>query len=166
MLFPALTLVHVLISLAAIAYGFTAVFAMIAGRIPKSINSWFLVTTILTSITGFVLPARQFLPSHALGIISLVVLAVAGAGYWKYALEGAWRKIYVIGAWLALYLNVFVLVVQLFRHVPPLTQLAPTQTEPAFQLAQLATLIAMLTIGVRAYIGIKNQPGATASAAA
>ena len=100
----------------------------------------FLVTTALTSISGFGFPFEHLLPSHKLGIISLVVLAIAIPARYAFRLAGAWRWIYVIGAATALYLNVFVLVAQLFQKVPALKALAPTQSEPPFLVAELVVL--------------------------
>ena len=94
------------------------------------------MTTVATSVTGFGFPIDIILPSHIVGIISLVVLAIAIIARYAFHLSGFWRSVYVIGAGIALYLNVFVLIVQLFRKVPVLNALAPTQSEPPFALAQ------------------------------
>lgn len=153
-----LTISHVLISLAGIFYGLVAVTVMTAGRIEKRSNHWFLVTTIATSVTGYFFPVTQVLPSHIVGAISLVVLAVAGVAFWRHALAGAWARRYAITATIALYLNVFVLVVQLFRHIPLLTQLAPTQSEPPFQAAQIVVLLAFITLGTFATRGLRAGP--------
>jgi hypothetical protein len=161
-----LTLGHVAVSLAGIFYGLAAAFGMISGRVEKRTNEWFLITTIATSVTGFFLPLQQFLPSHGIGIASLIVLAFASAGYWQYRLQGLWLKTYAIGAAVALYLNVFVLVVQLYRHIPVLKELAPTQTEPAFQLTQLVVLIAFIVLGVRVAKAVGKTTGPDLSATA
>src|SRR5438309_6586960 len=119
------TFVHVLISLVGIGSGFVVLFGLLAG---KRLNGWtalFLATTAATSITGFGFPFDHLLPSHIVGGISLVVLAVAAYARYGAHLAGGWRRVYVIGAVVGLYLNVFVLVVQLFRRVPALNALAP-----------------------------------------
>jgi hypothetical protein len=102
----------------------------------------------LTSVSGFGFPFQHLLPSHKLGIISLVVLAIAIPARYVFHLAGAWRWIYAIGAATSLYLNVFVLVVQLFQKVPALKVLAPTQSEPPFLVAQLVVLGLYLTFTV------------------
>ena len=131
------TRLHVVISLIGIASGLMAVFAMMSGVRREGWTTLFLWTTVLTSVTGFGFPVEHLLPSHKVGIISLVVLAIVFVARSR-AHRGSWRWIYVIGSVLALYLNVFVLVVQLFQKVPTLAVLAPTQSELPFQLAQLA----------------------------
>ena len=159
-------LTHVLISLAAILLGLVAVFGMIAGRIGTQTNNWFLIATIATSVTGFFFPVTHFMPSHALGILSLITLTFSVMGLRRFRSEGHGLRLYVITAVIALYLNVFVLVVQLFRKVPVLNALAPTQTELAFGLAQFATLLAFITLGILAVKGTKRIGTAGTRAAA
>src|SRR4051812_25667199 len=146
-----ITLVHTVISIVAIAAGLVVVGGLIAGM---RIDGWtgiFLVTTALTSITGFFFPYGQLLPSHWVGIISLVILPfVIAARYWK-QLQGAWRGIYVVGTVLVLSLNFFVLMVQLFRHIPALIVAAPKQTEPPFVLTQLVVLALFAWLGVASF---------------
>ncbi len=127
-----MTLVHVLLSLVGIVSGFVVVFGMLSA---KRLDGWtmvFLITTVATSATGFLLPAPHFLPSHAIGILSLIVLAIAILARYKFHLAGGWLRTYAITAVIALYFNVFVLVVQLFLKVPTLHELAPTGSEPPF----------------------------------
>ncbi|MBX9600385.1 MAG: hypothetical protein K2X35_05255 [Bryobacteraceae bacterium] len=157
MMLTALTLSHVLISLAGILLGLVIANRMIAGRIDRRPNDWFLGATLATNVSGFFFPVQEFLPSHAIGIVSLVVLGFAGAAIWRHRLRGAWLKTYVVTSIIALYLNVFVLVVQLFRHVPILHRLAPSESEPPFQLAQLATLVAFVAIGIFSVKGVKKM---------
>src|SRR5208282_5782447 len=117
----------------------------------KRMDGWtgiFLVTTVLTSITGFGFPFDHLLPSHILGILSLVVLGLAIPARYVFHLNGAWRRVYVIGSALALYFNVFVLVVQGFEKVPALNALAPTQKEPPFMIAQFIVLLIFITLTV------------------
>jgi hypothetical protein len=134
------TFLHVLISLIGIGSGLIVMFGFLTGRRMDRMTALFLVTTALTSISGFGFPFEHLLPSHKLGIISLVVLAIAIPARYAFHLAGAWRWIYVIGAATALYLDVFVLVAQLFQKVPALKALAPTQSEPPFLVAELVVL--------------------------
>jgi hypothetical protein len=142
------TFLHVLISLIAIGSGLIVMFGFLTGRRKDRTTAIFLVTTVLTSVSGFGFPFQHLLPSHKLGIISLVVLAIAIPARYVFHLAGAWRWIYVIGAATSLYLDVFVLVVQLFQKVPALKVLAPTQSEPPFLVAQLVVLGLYLTFTV------------------
>src|SRR6266480_1652232 len=112
------TLVHVMISLVGIVSGFVVVFGLLTGKRLDRWTALFLTTTVLTSVTGFGFPFDQLLPSHKVGIISLVALAIAIVARYALHLTGAWRRTYVISAALALYLNVFVLVVQSFEKAP------------------------------------------------
>jgi hypothetical protein len=144
----ALTLFHVVLSLIGIVAGFVAMFGWLR---QKALPRWtlvFLVTTILTSVTGFLFPFTQFLPSHAFGILSLLVLPVAVAGRYAFHLRGPWRWLYTVSSVLALYLNMFVLIVQAFQKIPALKALAPTQTEPAFAMAQLVNLAFFVWLGI------------------
>lgn len=143
----AFTAFHVLISLLALAAGFIAVGGMLAGRFSPSSNPVFLLSTIITSVTGFLFPFTQLLPSHIVGMLSLAVLAVAAYAWWGRKLEGRWRAIYVVAAVAALYFNAFVLVVQTFLKNPALSALAPTQSEPTFVIAQAIVLLAVLSLG-------------------
>ena len=154
------TLVHVLLSLAGIGSGLVVLFGLING---KRLDAWtavFLTTTVLTSITGFGFPVAHLLPSHVVGILSLVVLALAILGRYAFGLAGAWRRVYVIGSVIALYFNVFVLIVQGFLKLPALHALAPQQNEPPFAVAQGIVLVLFLFLGVRAVGGFR--PPATA----
>lgn len=144
------TFVHVLISLVGIVSGLVVLFGLLAGKRLDGWTALFLTTTVLTSMTGFGFPFEHLLPSHIVGMISLVVLAIAIAARYAFHLAGAWRSIYTIGATLALYLNVFVLVVQAFLKVPQLHALAPAGTEPAFLVAQLVVLALFLALGTLA----------------
>ena len=153
--------VHVALSLMGIGSGFIVLFGMIAGKRLDGWTALFLATTVATSVTGFGFPVEHFMPSHAIGIISLVVLAVAiFAGYFRH-LAGAWRWIYVVSAVVAQYLNVFVLIVQAFRKVPALNSIAPTQSEPSFLIAQLVVMAIFIALGVAAVKGFRNAPRGT-----
>jgi hypothetical protein len=134
------TMVHVLLSLAGIGAGFVVVFGLLGGQRLDGWTGLFLATTVATSVTGFLFPAEHLLPSHVIGIISLVVLAVAILARYVFHLDGTWRGAYVVCAVVALYFNVFVLVVQAFLKVTALRAIAPTQKEPPFLIAQLVVL--------------------------
>lgn len=144
------TLVHVVISLVAIAAGLIAMIGLLTSNPLRGWTALFLVTTILTSVTGFLFPFGVLLPSHIVGIISLVLLAAAVVALYAQHLTGVWRPVYVVTALLSLYLNVFVLIVQGFVKISFLNALAPTQTEPPFLAAQGAALIFFLSMIVLA----------------
>jgi hypothetical protein len=135
------TTVHVIISLVAIASGLIVLAGLLGGRLLGGWNGLFLVTTVLTSLTGFGFPFVKVTPGIIVGILSLIVLAIAIFALYSRHLQGSWRRTYVITAMIALYFNVFVLVAQLFEHVPAIHALAPTQTEGPFKVAQLLLLI-------------------------
>jgi hypothetical protein len=145
-----LTLIHVLLSLVGIVTGFIVLAGMFDSRRLESWTVIFLITTVATSVTGFLFPFTQLLPSHIFGIISLIVLAIASAARYSFRLKDSWRWIYVATALVALYLNVFVLVVQAFLKVPGLKDLAPTQSEAPFLIAQTVVLVSFLYVGTRA----------------
>jgi hypothetical protein len=157
MILSAFTLFHVVLSLIGIGAGFVVVYGLLISRLFDGWTSLFLVTTIATSVTGFFFPVKHFLPSHAVGILSLVVLAVACLARYRFRLAGGWRRTYVISALIALYFNVFVLIVQLFLKVPPLNAIAPTQKEPPFKIAQLAALLIFIGLTVRAATKFRGE---------
>jgi hypothetical protein len=142
------TILHVLISLVGIFTGLIVLFGMLAGKRLDGWTKWFLITTLATSVTGFFFPFHGFTPAIGVGIISLLVLAVAIYAHYPRQLAGHWRWIYVVGAVIALYFNVFVGIVQSFEKISALHAMAPTQTEPPFKLTQLVVLalFALLTI--------------------
>ena len=150
---PAFTLVHVALGLIGVVTGLIVLYGMLAAKKLAGWTDIFLVTTVLTSVTGFMLPADHLLPSHIIGFLSLAVLALAIAAYYFYRLRGSWRWIYVIGALIALYLNVFVTIFQAFLKLPFLQRLAPTQSEPPFLAAQLIALAAFIWLG---YLALKS----------
>ncbi len=148
--FENFTLLHVIISLVGIVTGLVAFAGLLSSRKPGWITHVFLITTALTTITGFLFPITSFTPALAFGVLSSLILIVAFVAlYWKH-LAGPWRWIYVVTALAALYLNCFVLVVQAFQKVPALAELAPNGSEPPFAIAQGALLIAFLWFGWRA----------------
>jgi hypothetical protein len=144
------TMVHVLLSLVGIGSGFLVLYGLFIGKRFDGATTIFLMTTVLTSVTGFLFPFVHLLPSHVLGVISLVTLAIAILARYAFHMEGSWRGIYVVSAVLALYLNVFVLVAQAFMKVPALNVLAPTQKEPPFLGAQVVVMAIFIVLGVLA----------------
>ena len=145
-----LTLVHVAISLVAILSGVVVALGLLTARRLDGWTALFLVTTIATSVTGFFFPFKGFTPGDAVGIISLVVLAIAIFARYRRDLAGGWRRTYAISAVIALYLNVFVLIVQLFEKVPALHALAPTQKEPPFAISQVVVMALFIVLGIAA----------------
>jgi hypothetical protein len=141
------TQIHVAISLIGIAAGLVVALLMMAGSSMPAVTTLFLVTTILTSVTGFFFPFHGVTPGIVVGIVSLVALALTLLGYYGKHLAGGWRRVYVLTAIFALYLNVFVLVAQMFEHIPSLHALAPTGTEGPFKIAQGTLLVLFLVIG-------------------
>src|SRR5439155_9336789 len=154
----AYTVMHVVLSLVGIGSGCVITFGLFTGKRADRWTALFLASTAATSATGFGFPFDHLLPSHAVGVISLLALAVAIAARYAFHLARAWRRVYVIAAMTALYLNVFVLVVQLFRRVPALTALAPTQSEPPFAVVQLLVLALFMTLTAVAAIRFRSEP--------
>jgi len=146
----ALTVVHVVLSLVGIGSGVVAIYGLLKAKTPDRWTQSFLATTAATSLTGFLFPFHGLTPAQVLGVLSLIVLIIASLSIYRYHLQGIWHRTYAITAVMALYFNVFVLVVQLFRRVPALKAMAPTQSEPPFQIAQLAVLLLFAVIGIRA----------------
>lgn len=146
------TLLHVVISLIAIVSGLMVMVGLVGSRRLGNWTALFLLTTIATSVTGFFFPVTQLLPSHIVGIISLVMLAIAVVARYVGHLAGSWRWIYVVTAMIALYLNVFVLVIQSFLKVGPLHALAPSvpPSEPPFAVAQGVLLVLFVIATVAA----------------
>ncbi|HVY04956.1 MAG TPA: hypothetical protein VHB46_03165 [Burkholderiales bacterium] len=150
------TLFHVVLSLVGIVAGLVVVGGLMSG---VRLDRWthvFLATTLLTSITGFGFPFTGLLPSHMTGIVSLIVLVPCFMALYLKGLGGGWRKVYVITAVTALWLNVFVLLAQLFLRVPALNQLGPTPKDPAFAITQLMGLVLFIVIGRAAWRGFRN----------
>ena len=155
----AFTLLHVIITLVAIGSGLIVVGGMFASHRLPITTALFLLTTALTSVTGFLFPIHGLTPALRVGILACVVLAVALFALYKEHLVGAWRWIFAITAVASLYLNVFVLVVQSFVKVSALNALAPTQTEPPFALTQAVVLAIFILIALIA--AIRFRPGTT-----
>jgi len=146
----AFTILHVVISLLAIAAGYVILPGFLTGKRLDGANAFFLVTTILTNATGFGFPFVKLLPSHVLAALSLVILAVAVYASYSRRLEGKWNTAYIVTALTAFYVNMLVLIVQAFLKVPALHALAPEGKEPPFVIAQLVNLAAFFAVGVLA----------------
>ena len=142
------TFVHVVISLVGIMTGIIVVAVMLQNGPIAGWNGFFLTTTILTSVTGFFFPVKGLLPSHIVGIISLVVLAIALFAYYSRHLMGPWSAVYVVCAVTARWLNVFVGIVQSFGKFAYLHNFAPNGSEPAFVVTQAAVLILFVLLGI------------------
>src|ERR1700745_4062617 len=151
------TIIHTLISLVAIFTGFVVVFGLLAGKRLDGWTKWFLVTAVATTITGFFFPFHGFTPAIGLGIISLPFLALTIFARYRKNLAGAWRWIYVIGAVICLYFNLFVLVVQAFEKIPALHAMAPTQIEPPFKFTQLVFLLVSALLAIVAAIRFRPE---------
>jgi hypothetical protein len=144
--FSYFTWFHTLLSIVAIISGAVVMADMLRSRDSGGWTGLFLITAVATSVTGFGFPFTKFLPSHGVGVVSLVVLAATLLARYAFGLAGAWRWIYAVGLMIAFYLNVFVLVAQLFIKVPALKQLAPTGSEPPFAIAQLVVLVVFVVL--------------------
>jgi hypothetical protein len=157
----AFTTLHVIISLIAIASGILVMFGLLGSRRMPGWTAIFLLFTILTSATGFVFPFDKLLPSHMIGILSLVLLAIACIALYGMKLAGAWRWNYVLSAMVALYLNVFVLVIQGFLKVGPLHALAPSipPSEPPFAVLQGIVLVFFVIVMIGAVRRFRPAPG-------
>jgi hypothetical protein len=141
------TLFHVVLSLVGILAGFVVMFGFVAS---KNLGRWstiFLSTTLATSITGYFFPFHGVLPSHIVGLISIIVLIIAIVARGRVG-AARWRRTYVITSMIALYLNVFVLIAQLFQKVPDLKALAPTQSEPPFGITQGLVLVIFIVLTI------------------
>jgi hypothetical protein len=157
MILSAFTLFHVALSLVGIGAGFVVLYGLLTS---KQFDRWttvFLATTLGTSVTGFLFPFQHFMPSHGVGIVSIVFLAIAIPARYRFHLAGGWTRVYGITAVIALYLNVFVLIAQLFQKVPLLNAVAPTQSEPPFLMAQLVLLVLFAVLAIRVSIRTRNQ---------
>jgi hypothetical protein len=158
MSFETFSLLHTVISLIGIATGLVALAGMLGGKLLNGWTGLFLLTTVLTTVTGFLFPISVFTPAIGVGIVSSVVLVVALAAFYVFHLAGAWHPIYVITAVFALYLNSFVGVVQAFQKVSFLQPLAPTQSEPPFLIAQGALLGLFVVLGIIALLRFHPAP--------
>ncbi len=156
MILSAFTLFHVLFSLIGIGSGLVVLYEFLFSKPLGAWNTVFLTTTVATSVTGFLFPFHHFLPSHAVGILSLFVLGVAILARYRFSLAGGWRKTYVVTSLIALYLNVFVLIAQMFQKIPSLKALAPTQSEAPFKMTQLVVLVLFVVFAISATIKFRK----------
>jgi hypothetical protein len=155
--------VHVIISLIGIAAGIIVMFGMLGSNRMPGLTATFLLFTILTSATGFLIPplvSDKLLPSHIIGALSLVLLAVACFALYGQKLSGRWRLIYVLTALISLYLNVFVLVIQSFLKIPALHALAPSvpPSEPPFAIVQGIVLVFFVIVIIGAIRRYRPMP--------
>jgi hypothetical protein len=157
---PIFTLVHVIISLIAIVSGVVVMSGLLGSNRRPGMTAIFLLFTILTSATGFLFPFEKLLPSHMVGILSLVLLAIACIALYAMKLSGSWRWIYVVTAMTSLYLNVFVLVIQAFLKVPTLHALAPSvpPSEPPFAIIQGIVLVFFVLVIIGAVRRFRPMP--------
>lgn len=158
---PALTLIHVLLSLVALGAGFIVLGGLLEGRSRAPATNVFLGTTALTSATGFLFPINGFTPALGVGIVTLAVLVPTMYSLFIRKLAGGSQRVYLIGAVTLVFLNVFVLIAQMFLKVPALRELAPTQREAPFALVQLGALVAFIVLGMRVNARFKS-PATTA----
>jgi hypothetical protein len=145
-----LALVHVLLSLMGIFAGFFVVLGLLSSKRLDGWTALFLASTLATSVTGFFFPFHGITPADVFGVLSLIALPIAMYARYGRKLAGGWRLAYVITAMIALYLNVFVLIAQLFDKVPALKALAPTKSEPPFKVAQLVALVLFVVLTIAA----------------
>jgi hypothetical protein len=158
----AFTLFHTALSLVQLVSGIIVVIAFVGSRNGGSWLWIYLVSAIATSVTGFGFPVDKFLPSHAFGIISLVLLLLVILARYTFHLAGAWRWVYVIGLVITVYLDAFVAVVQAFLKIPALHALAPAGSEPPFAIAQGVVFVIFVALGIAAVR--KFHPGTTLEA--
>lgn len=142
---------HVLISVVGIASGLIVVWGLLSSSRMSTLTAVFLLTTLLTNLTGFLFPFKGFTPAIGVGIVGTIVMAVCLAARYLKQMESGWRGVYVVTAVLSLYFNLFVLVVQLFQKVPALNAYAPTGSEPPFAIVQALVLLACLVAGFVAF---------------
>ena len=152
------TTIHVALSLVALASGIIVVMGLIGSKPLPMWNALFLATAFATSATGFGFPFTAFLPSHGVAMVALVVLALTMLAYYGFGRSGAWRPIYVVGVVVSLYFNIFVAIVQAFKHIPRLAALAPTGSEPPFAAAQGVALVIFVVLAV--WAAVRFHPGA------
>jgi len=148
----AFTLVHVLLSLVGILAGFVVMFGFLTAKPHNGWAALFLSTTVLTSVTGFFFPIHGVTPGLVIGVLSLIALAIAIFARYQRHLAGGWRRSYVISSMVALYFNVFILIVQLYEKVPAMKALAPTQSEAPFKITQLTALVLFIVFTILATV--------------
>jgi hypothetical protein len=155
----ALTLIHVALSLIGIVAGFAVARGLLFSDPPYRGTTLFVTTTAATSVTGCFFPFHGFTPGQAVGILSVIALLIAGLAAYRHSFAAGWRRAFAITTVIALYFNVFIFVIQVFRKVPALHAVAPTQSEPPFQAAQSLVLVTFVAIGIRAVMKTKVVAG-------
>ena len=148
---------HVILSLIGILSGFVVAFGLLTSRRLEGWTAVFLSSTLLTSVTGFLFPFHGITPGLVIGVVSLILLALAILGRYSRNLEGGWRRTYAITSMIALHLNFFILIVQLFEKVPALKAIAPTQSEAPFKIAQLTALVLFIVLTVLSAIRFHGE---------
>ena len=147
---PTFTALHVAIGLVAIVSGFVALLVgPLGSRKAAALTALFLATTLATSVTGFMFPFTRLGFGHITGALTLVALVPTLLALYRYRLAGPWRRVYAIGAAVALYLNVFIAVLQAFGKMTALQPLAPTPAAPpllATQLVVMALFVALFLL--------------------
>lgn len=144
---------HTWLSLIAIAVGAVVLRGLLDGRPPSLATNIFLVTAILTSVTGYLIPAPHLLPSHIVGAVALIVLAVALYARHARHFAGVWAPVYAASLVISEYLLIFVGIAQIFQKVPSARALAPTGSEPPFAFAEGVVLVVFVVIG---YLAVRN----------
>jgi hypothetical protein len=154
------TLLHVVITLIAIASSFIVMFGMLGSKRLPGWTAICLLFTVLTSVTGFMFPIHGFTPALAVGVISLIFLALALYGLYAKHLAGAWRWIYVVTAVAAFWFNFFVLITQSFLKLkflnPAAPQLAPDFAAPTSTYFAVAQGVALLFFVVVSLLAAKR----------
>ncbi|HTP72431.1 MAG TPA: hypothetical protein VML58_09450 [Burkholderiaceae bacterium] len=153
---PMFLLIHVVLSVLGILFGLVVVGGLMSGARLDGWTALFLIATVLTSVTGFGFPFVKVTPAHVVGAISLLVLALCLIARYGKKMAGGWRGTYVVTAVVALYLNVFVLITQLFVKTPALANLAPTQSEPPFTITQGLVLLLFVWFWYAAQRGFRH----------
>jgi hypothetical protein len=154
----AFTTLHVAISIMAIAAGLVVLRGFLGSHPMNAVTLLFLITTVLTNLTGFLFPFHGITPGIVIGVLSLILLAAAILARYTFQLHGSWRWVYVVSSITALWFNVFVFIVQSFEKVPSLHALAPTGTEAPFKVVQILVLLAFIALGVRAVRNFHPAP--------
>jgi hypothetical protein len=150
--------IHVAISLIALVLGLIALITWVSGGSARGWTASFLVGLILTSVTGFPLPPFGLDPPRMVGILSLILLAIAVLAIYGFRVAGPWRWIFVIAATVALYLDAFVGVIQAFNKLAFLHDLAPNGSEPPFVVAQVVVLAIFVVLGFLAVRRFRAGP--------
>ena len=150
------TIIHVIISLLGIAAGLFAFVALARGAWLRRWHDGFLLTTILTSVTGFLFPFKGVTPAIVVGVLSIILLVIACLALYRLNLKGWARLIYVVTGMIALWFNIFVLIIQSFQKIPFLNAFAPTGSEPPFAVVQAVALVGSIILGYLAYRGSRR----------